>query len=88
VHCKQGSDRSGLVSAIWLHDYEGKSLEEARNQLSLEYGHIPGGGASAMDEFLDQYAAYAKDHPGVSIKQWTRDVYNVEKPGREVVWDE
>ena len=79
VHCKQGSDRSGLVSAIWLHDYEGKSLDEARNQLSIAYGHIPGGGASSMDEFLDRYAAYARTHPGVSIKKWATEVYDVEK---------
>jgi protein tyrosine phosphatase (PTP) superfamily phosphohydrolase (DUF442 family) len=84
VHCKQGSDRTGLVTAIWLHDYEGRPLGEAREQLSLEYGHIPFGGASDMGKFLDMYEVYAKDHPGVSIKQWTTNVYDVEKPGREV----
>jgi protein tyrosine phosphatase (PTP) superfamily phosphohydrolase (DUF442 family) len=85
VHCKQGSDRSGLVSAIWLHDYEGRPFDEARKQLSLEYGHVPYGGASAMDDFLDRYAEFAKSHPGTSIKEWTKRHYFEEKPGRELV---
>jgi protein tyrosine phosphatase (PTP) superfamily phosphohydrolase (DUF442 family) len=88
VHCKQGSDRSGLVSAIWLHDYEGKTLDEARNQLSLEYGHIPHGGASDMDKFLDMYEEFARTNKNISIKEWTRLHYFEEKPGREVAWYE
>lgn len=85
IHCQAGSDRSGLVSAIWLHDYEGRTLEEARQQLAFfPYGHVAFGAASELGKFLDMYEAYAQTHPGVSIKQWVTDVYNVEKRGREV----
>ncbi len=46
VHCKQGSDRTGLVTVIWLHDYRGVPLEQAREQLSFfPYMHFAPGHA-------------------------------------------
>jgi protein tyrosine/serine phosphatase len=85
IHCEAGSDRSGLVSAIWLHDYEGRTMEEARKQLAfIPYGHVEFGAASELGKFLDLYEAFARTHPGISIKQWVRDHYFEEKPGREV----
>src|SRR5690606_23936030 len=41
VHCSAGSDRTGLVSTIWQHDYMGKPFEEARSQMAFfPYGHF------------------------------------------------
>ncbi|MCA8911812.1 MAG: tyrosine-protein phosphatase [Planctomycetes bacterium] len=86
VHCRQGSDRTGLISAIWLHDYKGESLEKAREQLAVFYGHMPVGSSTAMDDFLDMYDQYSKDHPGekLTIQQWVKLHYFVEKPGHEI----
>jgi hypothetical protein len=39
-----------------------------------------------VDEFLNRYEEFAKANPGVSIKQWVRDHYAEEKPGREATW--
>jgi len=87
VHCEAGSDRSGLVSAIWLHDYEGKSMREARDQLAFfPYGHVEFGAARELGRFLDMYEEFARTHPDVSIKHWVRDHYFEEKPGREIAW--
>ncbi|MCB9934699.1 MAG: tyrosine-protein phosphatase [Planctomycetes bacterium] len=85
VHCEAGSDRSGLVSAIWLHDYLGEPMETARKQMAFfPYGHVSFGDASELGRFLDMYEEFASTHPGVSIKHWVRDHYFEEKPGREI----
>jgi len=40
VHCQSGSDRTGLVSAIYLNQITGIDAEDAEKQLSIRYGHI------------------------------------------------
>ncbi|MFO0775758.1 MAG: dual specificity protein phosphatase family protein [Nitrospiraceae bacterium] len=52
IHCKSGSDRTGLAAALYLLEVEGQSASVASHQLSLYYGHIPallGTSTSAMD---------------------------------------
>jgi protein tyrosine/serine phosphatase len=41
VHCSAGSDRAGLVSALYLFGVDGSSPNAAAMQLSLLYGHFP-----------------------------------------------
>ena len=55
IHCKSGADRAGLVSAMWKMIVDKKSKAEARKQLSIVYGHIPIGPASAMDQFFERW---------------------------------
>ena len=61
VHCNGGSDRTGLVSALYELS-RGESPEQARRQLALRYGHFPylGVKSIAMDRSL---AAYVAAHP-------------------------
>lgn len=40
VHCKSGSDRTGLVSAIYVYTVAGRSEAVAERQISFRYGHI------------------------------------------------
>ncbi|MBX3459107.1 MAG: tyrosine-protein phosphatase [Planctomycetes bacterium] len=81
VHCKHGADRTGLVTVIWLHDYQGVSFEEARGHLAfLPYGHFALG--HKLDEFIGMYEDFRKDNPRVSMKQWVRDHYFIERDGR------
>lgn len=85
VHCSQGSDRTGLVSVIWLHDYEGKKMDEARKQLAfVPYMHVSWGEARSMGEFLDMFEAHARDHKDAKIRDWVREHYFEEKPGRDI----
>ncbi len=85
VHCSQGSDRTGLVSAIWLHDYSGESMEDARKQLAfVPYMHVSFGEAHSMGDFLDMFESYEREHKGAKIRDWVRDHYFEEKPGREI----
>ena len=40
VHCMQGADRTGLVSALWTIEKSDCSLKSAHRQQRLKYGHI------------------------------------------------
>lgn len=40
IHCKAGSDRTGIASARYVADIEGRDEDEAEWHLSLAYGHI------------------------------------------------
>jgi protein tyrosine/serine phosphatase len=55
IHCKGGSDRSGLAAAMWKVIVDKEPKSEARKQLSILYGHFPLGKTSAMDHFFEQW---------------------------------
>lgn len=59
VHCSAGADRAGLVAALYEAEIQGKSVDEADEQLSLAYGHFPylTSKTRAMD---DSFWAYEK----------------------------
>ncbi len=63
IHCKSGSDRSGLVSALWklVVDREPKAVAE--KQLSIRYGHIPVGQTSVLDDFFEKWKTTAETLP-------------------------
>jgi len=53
IHCQAGADRSGLVAAMWKVIVDKESKAEAGKQLSIWYGHLSLGPASAMDRFFE-----------------------------------
>lgn len=57
VHCKQGADRTGLVSAMARLLYTDATLAEARQQLWPRYGHWPVARTVNIDRFFDLYKA-------------------------------
>jgi protein tyrosine phosphatase (PTP) superfamily phosphohydrolase (DUF442 family) len=57
IHCLNGSDRTGLISAIYLIQ-NGVDEVTASRQLAVKFGHLPYGPWSdtkAMDESLDEF---------------------------------
>jgi protein tyrosine phosphatase (PTP) superfamily phosphohydrolase (DUF442 family) len=56
IHCRAGSDRTGLACAIYVASHGG-SYREACEQLSLYYGHFPyfGSKSVAMDVTLERF---------------------------------
>ncbi|NTF31537.1 dual specificity protein phosphatase family protein [Rhizobium skierniewicense] len=40
IHCKSGSDRTGLASAIYMYRVAGMDEETAEQQLSIRFGHV------------------------------------------------
>jgi len=58
IHCRAGSDRTGLACAIYVAS-RGGSYRDACEQLSLYYGHFPyfGSKSVAMDVTLERFYA-------------------------------
>jgi protein tyrosine/serine phosphatase len=57
IHCKHGSDRTGLLSALYLAAIKGEDAEIADQQLSIYFGHFAVPYLSAaypMDESWDR----------------------------------
>jgi protein tyrosine phosphatase (PTP) superfamily phosphohydrolase (DUF442 family) len=56
IHCRAGSDRTGLACAIYVASHGG-SYRDACEQLSLYYGHFPyfGSKSVAMDVTLARF---------------------------------
>jgi protein tyrosine/serine phosphatase len=67
IHCKSGSDRTGLVAALYRFAETGASAREADRELSLVYGHFPylTSRSGAMD---DSFWAYVRATPGGSAR--------------------
>ena len=62
IHCKTGSDRTGLVGALYLYSLEGEPADTASHELSIAYGHVPylfWRSTVAMD---NSFWRYVKDH--------------------------
>ena len=70
IHCKSGSDRTGLACAIFLL-VSGSPWAVADGQLSLRYGHFPylWSASQAMDDSLVSYAQFHR----LSGEQWRRE---------------
>jgi protein tyrosine phosphatase (PTP) superfamily phosphohydrolase (DUF442 family) len=63
IHCQGGSDRTGLVSALYRFS-EGEDAKEAKQELSPRYGHFPyfSSETGAMDKSFRDYVQYALMH--------------------------
>ncbi len=55
IHCRSGSDRSGLVAALWKVVVDGEPKSVAQKQLSIRYGHFPVGQTSVLDDFFNEW---------------------------------
>ncbi len=90
VHCKQGADRTGLVSAIALLLYTDASVNEARRQLWPWTGHIPLGKTAAMGRVLTQYenwlAGRGENHSPDRFRNWLLSVYTPEVAASDLTW--
>lgn len=76
-HCKSGSDRTGLVAALYLLLVEGRRPEEAMRAFSLRYLHIRQGRAGVLSRFLAEYLVAARR--GMSFETWLDEVYDPAK---------
>jgi hypothetical protein len=74
LHCRQGVDRTGMMSAAALLLLTDATPDEARRQLSPRYGHVPLGPTRVMTRFFELYdewlAAKGRNHSRESFRQW------------------
>lgn len=59
IHCKAGSDRTGLASALYLAD-RGSSEDLAEGQISLRFGHVS----------IPYTAAWPIDQSWEALERW------------------
>ena len=78
IHCKSGADRAGFVAALFLIMREGKSADEALQQLSMRYGHFHFAPTGILDHFFESYRD-AGESKGIPFRDWVRDHYNPEE---------
>lgn len=71
VHCKSGADRAGIASALFVL-IDGGTVDAARRQLSLRFGHIRQANTGILDAFLDMYEAEGGGRP---FLDWVREDY-------------
>lgn len=80
LHCRRGSDRTGLAAAVAILLTEGSTLSEARGQVSLRYGHFRFMNAARMDDFFDFYEADLRErnesHTPARFREWVHQRYS------------
>lgn len=75
MHCKSGADRAGLMSALYKHTRLGTPIADAKEELSLWYGHIRQADTGILDHFFDCYLAYNAKTP-ITFWDWVETVYD------------
>lgn len=76
MHCKSGSDRTGIVGTLYLILHEGWDVEAAmRHQLSWRWGHIREAKTGMLDFFFESYLADTRERP-MPFRQWVDEVYD------------
>ena len=84
IHCKSGSDRTGLVSALYLMSRAGHSPAAAEAAFSVYYGHVPLLGTRHLHEPLHEYAAYLArqhlPHTAARFRAWVEHDYRADDP--------
>jgi protein tyrosine phosphatase (PTP) superfamily phosphohydrolase (DUF442 family) len=83
MHCKQGSDRTGLASVIYLLLFTDVDYDTARRQCSPRYGHFPFLRRKEIDRFFDMYETWLGDrrHTPEFFRKWSAEEY---QPGNAV----
>lgn len=84
IHCKSGSDRTGLASGLYLMARRGVPPERAEAAFSLAHGHVPLFGPERLHEPFDEYAAWLAsnglDHTPDRLLAWVRREYRSDDP--------
>jgi protein tyrosine/serine phosphatase len=75
MHCKSGSDRTGIMGVLYRHFKMGDSIETALEQLSLRYLHVKAGKTGMLDHFFEDYLAYNAHRP-IAFSEWVQTVYD------------
>lgn len=82
IHCKWGSDRTGMASALYLMQIKGMAPHEALRSFSLSHLHIPLGGPGNLHTLFYEYDAYLRSkgtvHTPARFREWVAQVYNDE----------
>jgi protein tyrosine phosphatase (PTP) superfamily phosphohydrolase (DUF442 family) len=89
IHCKSGSDRTGLATALYLLSRRSEPPERALRAFALHYGHVPLFGPEHLHEPLQEYdrwlASQRLVHNPARLRRWVEQVYQAEDIRHAVV---
>ena len=69
MHCKSGADRAGIMSVLYLHFRQGRTIREAMDQLHLRYLHVKQGKTGVLDYTFERYLQEGEP-AGMSFLEW------------------
>ena len=69
MHCKSGADRAGVMSVLYMHFRQGRTIREAVEQLGLRYLHMKQGKTGVLDYTFERYLAEGEP-AGMSFLEW------------------
>jgi protein tyrosine/serine phosphatase len=75
MHCKSGADRAGLMSVLYKHIKLGVPIAQAKDELSLRYGHIRQSDTGVLDAFFERYLTDTADKP-MPFFDWVETTYD------------
>jgi protein tyrosine/serine phosphatase len=75
MHCKSGADRAGIMSVLYRFLRQGTPLAEAKNELSIKYGHFRQAHTGILDYFFEKYLADTATQP-MPFFEWVDKVYD------------
>jgi protein tyrosine/serine phosphatase len=84
IHCKSGSDRTGLASALYRLSRLGRPPREALGDFSVFRGHVPLGGPEHLQEPFREYDDWLRArrlaHTPARFRAWVERDYRDERP--------
>jgi protein tyrosine phosphatase (PTP) superfamily phosphohydrolase (DUF442 family) len=84
IHCKSGSDRTGLVSGLYLMSRRGVEPGRAEGAFSLYYGHVPLLGTRHLHEPFREYDQWLQvhhwTHTPERFRDWVAHDYRADDP--------
>ena len=75
MHCKSGSDRTGIMGVLFRHFHTSEPIADAVEQLSFRYGHMSGAKTGMLDFFFAEYLK-AETATGIGFEDWLTTVYD------------
>jgi protein tyrosine/serine phosphatase len=71
MHCKSGADRAGVMSVLYMHFRQGKTIREAVEQLGFRYLHVKQGKTGVLDYTFERYLQEGEP-AGMSFLEWVQ----------------
>ena len=72
IHCKSGSDRTGIASALYRILIANETVQNASSELHWSFGHIKKSHTGVLDYFLECYVKHTKKQK-ISFLDWVKD---------------
>ena len=72
IHCKSGSDRTGIAAALYRILILNQTVKEASDELHWSYGHIKTSHTGVLDYFLECYVSHSEKQK-ISFLDWVKD---------------